>query len=104
MKAVLAIGCAAAGTYGLRALFVTLVRPPSLPRALERALASAGPAVMAALAATHLAHPAAAGGPGLTSRLLAVAAGALVARRTRHLWAAMAAGMAVLWTLQATLG
>lgn len=104
MKAAIAIGCAAAGTYGLRALFVTLVRPPSLPSALERALASAGPAVMAALAATHLAHPPATGGPGLTSRLLAVAAGALVAHRTRHLWVAMAAGMAVLWGLEVALG
>lgn len=101
MNGAAVLGIAALGTFLLRAAFLAIVPPRTFPPLLDRALAAAGPAVMAALIATHLAHAAPVGAPGTVPRIMAVGMAVLVARRAQNVGVAMAAGMSVLWVAHA---
>lgn len=71
-----------------------------LPPVLERFLAYVPVAVFAALIAPGLA----AGDGPWAARAVGVVAAAIVVRRTRQLWAGLAAGMAVVWLVGALAG
>lgn len=89
-------------TYGARAGPILALADRAMPAELQRALRYVGPAVLSALVVSLLA-----GGRGIRGveviELVAVAAGCLVAARTRNLIASLAAGMTVLWALLVAL-
>lgn len=87
------------GTFLLRLSFLALVRGDSLPDGAARALRLVPAAALAALAAPSV-FPAAELAAGDPARPLAAAAAALIAWRTRNMFATLAAGMAVLWLLR----
>ncbi len=102
-EAWLIIGSIGAGTLLLRFSFIALVgRVERVPEAALRVLRFVPSAVLAALAAPALFRP---DGPiDLTlgnERMIAGLAAAAVAWRTRNMFFTIAAGMAVLWILQA---
>ena len=90
------------GTFLQRLSFIFLIGKFSMPEWLRRALRFVPASVLAALVFPALTHP---GGVLDLSfgnfRLLAGLAGALVAWRTRNVLLTLAAGMLVLWSLQA---
>lgn len=95
MTAVLVLLAVAAGSWGLRVAFVTVVDVDTLPAPVREALDYVGPAVMAALVITTLAHGE--GHAGLRLSLPEVAGlvtAAVVALRTGSL----------LWPLAAAVG
>jgi len=93
LAAVLAVG---ALTYASRAGPILLLADRTMPHSVQRALRYVGPAVLSALVVSLIA-----GGDGVSGvdpeEVAAVAAGCLVAARTKNLIAALAAGMCVLW-------
>lgn len=95
VAAVLSVG---ALTYVARAGPILLLADRPLHPEIQRALRYVGPAVLSALVVSLLA-----GGQGIggvdPEEVAAVAAGCLVAARTRNLIAALVAGMVVLWVL-----
>lgn len=96
MTAVLVLAAVAAGTWALRVAFVTFIDVDALPSLVREALDYLGPAVMAALIITTLAHGE--GHAGLRLSLPEVAglvAAAVVALRTGALLWALAAVMGV---------
>ncbi len=95
LAAVLVVG---ALTYSARAGLIVLLADRTMPAEVQRAVRYVGPAVLSALVVSLLA-----GGAGVSgvewSEVVALAAGCLVAARTKNLIAALAAGMVVLWVL-----
>ena len=88
----------------LRASFIVFADPQKFPHAFRVALAFVAPAVLAAIVAPGLAMPQGAfdltlANPRWIAGLVAIAVAAIV----RNALAAIAAGMAMLWILQATL-
>lgn len=83
-------------TYASRAGPILLLADRTMPYGVQRALRYVGPAVLSALVVSLIA-----GGGGVSGvdpeEVAAVAAGCLVAARTKNLIAALAAGMGVLW-------
>lgn len=95
----LAIGV---GTVLMRISFIYLFGRLEMPDWLRRALRFVPASVLAALVFPALTHPAGVFDLSLGNvRLLAGLAGALVAWRTRNVLLTIAAGMTVLWILQA---
>lgn len=88
----------------LRASFIVFADPQKFPHAFRVALAFVPPAVLAAIVAPGLAMPQGVfdltpANPRWIAGLVAIAVAAFV----RNALAAIAAGMAALWILQATL-
>lgn len=82
----LALAAVAVGSWGLRSAFVTLVDVDRLPATVRGALDHIGPAVMAALVVTSIAHGK--GHAGLLvppAELAGLAAAALITLRTGSL-------------------
>lgn len=101
MIPVLALLVAAAATYALRITFIVFVPADRLPMPVRATLDDVGPAAMAAIVATHLAHG---GGPGglWAPSLVGAGVAAVVAWRMGNLALTVVAGivaMAVLHTL-----
>ncbi len=86
----LALLAGVAVTYVLRITFIALVPADRLPRGIRDALDDVGPAAMAAILATHLAHG---GTPPSPPTLVGVAVAAAVAWRTRNLAATVVSGI-----------
>ncbi len=100
MTATLALLVGALATYVLRVSFIALVPADRLPARVRLALDDVGPAAMAAIVATHLAHRS--GPAGLWSpSLVAAFVAALVAWRTRSLGATVLVGIGAMAVLQA---
>lgn len=95
ISAVLAVGLI---TYASRAGLIVMLADRTLPVPLQRALRYVGPAVLSALVVNLVAGGEGAGGIE-PEEVAALAAGCLVAVRTRNLIASLAAGMVVLWVL-----
>lgn len=97
IAAVLSVG---ALTYLARAGLIVVLADRTIPAEVGRALRFVGPAVLSALVVSLIA-----GGEGVDGvepeEVAAVAAGCLVAARTRNLIASLVAGMVVLWLLVA---
>ena len=96
MTALLVLLAVAAGAWALRVGFVTIIDVETLPAPVREALDHVGPAVLAALIITTLAHGN--GHAGLRPSLPVVAgliAAALVALRTGNLLWPLAAAMGV---------
>ena len=92
MTAPLALLAGAVATYLLRITFISLVPADRLPIRIQGALRDVGPAAMAAIVATHLAHGS--GPAGLWSPSLGAAvAAALVAWWTGNLAATVLVGI-----------
>jgi branched-subunit amino acid transport protein len=93
MNAWMVLLLAAAVTWLLRISLITLIPAGGLPARFHRALDDVGPAVMAALVVTYLAH-----GQGIAglvlSDLLAALVAAVVAWRTRGISATVVVGVA----------
>lgn len=95
MSAALALAAVAAGSWGLRSAFVAMVDVDRLPTAIRGALDQVGPAVMAALVVTAVAHGE--GHEGLVlppAELAGLAAAALISLRTGSL----------LWSVAGAIG
>jgi branched-subunit amino acid transport protein len=92
MSTVLVLAAAALVSWTLRVLFITVVPATRLPDPVRRALDHAAPAVLAAVVATALTRPSAELPTG--PAVLALAAGALVAWRTRRALAATVTAIA----------
>jgi branched-subunit amino acid transport protein len=89
----------------LRASFIVFADPHRFPHAFRVALAYVPPAVLAAIVVPGIAMPLGAVDFSLSNpRLFAGVAALAVAARYRGTLAPIAAGMAVLWALQATIG
>lgn len=91
-------------TFLLRASFIVFADPHKFPHIFRVALAFVPPAVLAAIVAPGLAMPQGAfdltfANPRWIAGLVAIAVAAVL----RNALAAIAAGMAALWILQATL-
>lgn len=99
MTAVLALALLAVGTWTLRVLFATVLRPAALPAKVRTGLAYVGPAVLAGLVVTLLA-----GGQGTAGlrlplpQLAALVVAGTVALRGAKLLPTIAAAFVVLWT------
>lgn len=95
LAAVLAVGVL---TYAARSGPILLLGDRALPAEAQRALRYVGPAVLSALIVSLVA-----GGQGVDGvdpeEIAAIAAGCMVAARTKNLIAALVAGMGVLWLL-----
>ena len=95
MTAALALLGAAAGSYVLRAAFVTLVDVERLPETVREALRYVGPAVTAAIVVTSLAHGEGRAGLDLSAaQVTGLLAAAATAWRTGSLLWALGAAMA----------
>jgi branched-subunit amino acid transport protein len=103
----LVIVLAAVGTFALRLSFLALVgRVESVPPAVEGVLRFVPAAVLAALVVPAVVALSLDPGPALDyepTRVVAAGVAAVVAWRTESVLATIAAGMAVLWTLQLLL-
>ena len=95
LAAVLAVGTL---TYAARAAPIVLLADRTMPREVQRALRYVGPAVLSALVISLVAGGEGIGGVQI-EEVAAIAAGCLVAARTKNLIASLAAGMGVLWIL-----
>jgi branched-subunit amino acid transport protein len=92
------VASVAAMTYAMRAGLILALADRTLPVAVERALRSVGPAVLAALAVNLAAGGE--GGPSLEMpEFAALAVAGIVAWWRRNLILTLVAGMATLWTL-----
>ncbi|WP_052665045.1 AzlD domain-containing protein [Nitriliruptor alkaliphilus] len=89
-------------TWLLRISFITLVPAGGLPDRLRSALDDVGPAVLAAVVVTHLAHGEGLQGLILTD-LLATLVAAAVAWRTRSLSLTVVVGVLAVGVLRAVL-
>ena len=90
--AVLALGLGALTTWLLRVTFIVFVPADRLPSRIRHALDDVGPAVTAAIVASHLAHGS--GPAGLWSlSIVAAAVAAIVAWRTGDLAMTVLAGI-----------
>src|SRR5690349_24615369 len=96
MTAWLVVVVGGLASFGLRWLPARWTSERQLPPAVERSLASVGPAAFAALAAPAVVVPAATAAPG-AARIVAVVVAFPVARVTRSTMATLAVGMPVLW-------
>lgn len=92
----------AAGTLGLRAVFILLAGRYDLPPRLQQALSFVPAAVFCALivATLHLEHFLLPGDPAPTRALALLAAGC-VALRSRSIFLTILSGMGALWALSA---
>jgi branched-subunit amino acid transport protein len=90
---ILAVGV---GSYFLRASLLVAITKP-LPRAVENALALAGPAAVAAVLATMAFTASGRVHPLAGVELVAIAAGFIAVRRTGNVLHAFTAGLPVLW-------
>ena len=93
------IGIVAVGTFALRAMFLQFHDRLSLPAWVKSSLVWVPAAVLAALIAPSFV-PTTGGDP---ARLVAGALAAVVAWRTKNLFATLAAGMIVLWIVEASV-
>jgi branched-subunit amino acid transport protein len=101
VHAFLILVLAGTATYAVRALPVHVLRGTTLPRGIDRALAVASPAMLAALVAgaavqRHAAEP-------YGARAIALAVALPVAVRTGNMIATAACGMTALWISAAAL-
>lgn len=94
MNTVVLILGMAAGVYGLRIAGLSL-RDTAVPPQWEQALRFVPIALISALVMLSLTGPA----NGEPRHLAAAAGAALVAYRTRRMWACIASGMALYWLL-----
>lgn len=94
--ALTALALAGLGNYLLRASFITFIGDARIPHWLDRPLAHARPAILAALVASSALHRTDASPAGLAVQLGALAAAALVSWQTRSLTWTLLAGVAVL--------
>jgi len=92
MTALLVLGAGGVVSWLLRILFVTLIPARKLPARLRAALASAGPAAMAALLATEFNHVRPAGMAEVVPWLAGAAIAALLAYRFKNLAATVLGG------------
>jgi len=97
-SAVVIVAIVGVMTYSMRAVVIVAMANRAIPPAVERALRSVGPAVLAALAVSL-----AVGGEGGPNLEIAEAAGlavaSLAAWRTRNLIITLLAGMTTLWLM-----
>ncbi len=97
-SAVAAIAVVAVVTYAARAGLILFLADRPVPDDVTRALRYVGPAVLSALTVNLLA-----GGHGVSGvtgqEVAAVVVGGLVAWRSKHLLASLAAGMITLWII-----
>jgi branched-subunit amino acid transport protein len=102
MTAVFALVGAGLVTWILRISFITLIPPERLPEIVRRALHNVGPAALAALVVTGLAHG---GGPAAlvqpSPHLLAALVAGVVAWRTRNIAFTAGSALVALWALTA---
>ena len=93
MSAVLVLLAVAGGTWALRVAFVTVVDVDALPSLIREALDYVGPAAMAALVITTLAHGEGLAGlrPSLPEAAGLIAAAVVALRTGTLLWALVAA-------------
>lgn len=92
------------GTFSLRFSFIYLFGKRTMPEWLRQALKYVPAAVLAALVFPALTHPTGTLDISISNlRLLAGLGGAIVAWKTRNVLWTLAAGMALLWILQAFL-
>ena len=98
----LTLALAGVGTFAIRYSFIGLLRrrADEIPELARRALRLIPAAVLAALTAPSLTHPAAGFDPW-NDRMLAGIIAAIVAWRTKNVLATIAVGMGTLWLLQA---
>jgi branched-subunit amino acid transport protein len=89
----LALLAGVAVTYVMRIAFITLVPADRLPERVRDAMDDVGPAAMAAIIATHLAHGGSPAG-SLAPTLIGVVVASAVAWRTGNLAATVATGIA----------
>ena len=83
-------------TYSMRAVVIVAMANRTIPPAVDRALRSVGPAVLAALAVNLAAGGE--GGPSLAwAEALALVVAGIVAWKARNLIATLVAGMVTLW-------
>ena len=95
-SAVVIVAVVGAMTYSMRAVVIVALANRTIPPALERALRSVGPAVLAALAINLAAGGE--GGPSLeVAEVMALVAAAVAARWRRNLMWSLVAGMVTLW-------
>lgn len=95
-SAILIVAIVGLMTYSMRAVAIVALAHRTIPPAVERALRSVGPAVLAALAVNLAAGGE--GGPSLTwAEALALVVAGVVAWKVRNLIATLGAGMVVLW-------
>ena len=95
-SAVVIVAVVGAMTYSMRAVVIVALANRTIPPALERALRSVGPAVLAALAINLAAGGE--GGPSLeVAEGMARVAAAVAARWRRNLMWSLVAGMVTLW-------
>lgn len=102
MTAWIAVAAAGAAVYSLRA--VLLLGRLAPPAAVQRVLVYVAPAALAALVAPAVLSGAGGDWQVVASRASALAAGAVVAHRTRSVGATVAVGMAVMWAATAASG
>ena len=98
--ALVALACAALGTYLARSGLVLLLADRTLPASVERALQNVGPAVLAALTINLALGTDGLGGVEFAEVAALVVAAAVAVWRKNLLWT-FVAGMATLWLLVA---
>lgn len=92
-------------TYAIRLSFILLWERVTMPSWVQRALRFVPPAVLSAIIFPDVLRPTGAWNLSLVNpRLWAALIAALVAWRTRNALLTIAAGMVVLWGMQAVLG
>ena len=98
--ALLALACAAIGTYFARSGLILLLADRALPASVERALGNVGPAVLAALTINLAVGADGLGGVEFAEVAALVVAGVVAVWRRNLIWT-FVAGMATLWLLGA---
>lgn len=98
--ALIALACAAIGTYFARSGLILLLADRALPAPVERALQNVGPAVLAALTVNLAVGDDGLGGVELAEVAALVVAGFVAVWRRNLIWT-FVAGMATLWILGA---
>lgn len=98
--ALIALVCAALGTYFARSGLILLLADRELPLSVERALQNVGPAVLAALTINLAVGDEGLGGVEWVEISALVVAGAVTLWRRNLMWT-FTAGMATLWILDA---
>ena len=95
-SAILIVAIVGVMTYSMRAIVIVAMANRTIPPAVDRALRSVGPAVLAALTINLAAGGE--GGPSLEwAEALALVVAGIVAWKARNLIATLVAGMVTLW-------
>lgn len=100
IAAMVALACAAAGTYFARSGLILALADRALPASVERALQNVGPAVLAALTINLAVGSDGLGGVQFAEVAALVVAGVVAVWRKNLIWT-FVAGMVTLWVLTA---